>query len=174
MSATTDWITPDWPAPATVRALSTSRSGGLSTGVFASLNLGAHVGDDPELVAQNRQLLQQHASLPATPAWLNQVHGTQVLDLAKWQGELVSADASVSQQSDQVCLVMTADCLPVLFCDRQGRQVAAAHAGWRGLCVACWSKLWQLLLNQPMSWPGSGQLSGQLHLKWGRKSGRLF
>jgi hypothetical protein len=134
MSATTDWITPDWPAPATVRALSTSRSGGVSAGVFASLNLGTHVGDDPALVAQNRQLLQQQAQLPATPAWLNQVHGTQVLDLAHWQGELVSADASVSRQSGQVCLVMTADCLPVLFCDRQGRQVAAAHAGWRGLC----------------------------------------
>lgn len=134
MSAATDWITPNWPAPATVRALSTRRSGGVSTGVFASLNLGSHVGDDPALVAQNRQLLQQQARLPATPAWLNQVHGIEVLDLAHWHGELVSADASVSRQAGQVCLVMTADCLPVLFCDRQGTQVAAAHAGWRGLC----------------------------------------
>jgi copper oxidase (laccase) domain-containing protein len=81
--------------------------------VFASLNLGTHVGDDPALVAQNRQLLQQQAQLPATPAWLNQVHGTQVLDLAHWQGELVSADASFSRQPDQVCLEMSADCLPV-------------------------------------------------------------
>lgn len=134
MSAATDWITPNWPAPATVRALSTRRSGGVSTGVFASLNLGSHVGDDPALVAQNRQLLQQQARLPATPAWLNQVHGIEVLDLAHWQGELVSADASVSRQAGQVCLVLTADCLPVLFCDRQGTQVAAVHAGWRGLC----------------------------------------
>ncbi|RVU37383.1 peptidoglycan editing factor PgeF [Rheinheimera riviphila] len=128
------WLTPDWPAPASVKALSTTRQGGVSTGVYASLNLGSHVGDAIAAVEQNRALLQQQAALPQAPAWLNQVHGTAVLDLANWQGELVSADAAVSQQADKVCLVMTADCLPVLFCNLQGTQVAAAHAGWRGLC----------------------------------------
>jgi len=127
-----DWIVPDWPAPSQVRALSTTRSGGVSGGVYASLNLGTHVGDEAGLVRQNRLLLQQ-AQLPAEPAWLNQVHGTDVLELSTWQGDLVNADAAVSRQAGQVCVVMTADCLPVLFCDRQGRQVAAAHAGWRGL-----------------------------------------
>lgn len=128
------WIVPDWPVASSVKALSTTRQGGVSLGAFASLNLGAHVGDDPASVSRNRQLLAQHAVLPTSPAWLNQVHGTTVLDLSRWQGDLVSADAATSQQSGQVCLVMTADCLPVLFCDQQGTQVAAAHAGWRGLC----------------------------------------
>ena len=127
-------FTPDWPAPASVKAVSTTRQGGLSKGVYASLNLGAHVGDDASTVGQNRLLLEQAAALPAAPAWLTQVHGTSVLDLSGWQGELVEADAAFSQQSGQVCLVMTADCLPVLFCNQQGTQVAAAHAGWRGLC----------------------------------------
>lgn len=132
--STSLWLTPDWPTPASVNALSTTRQGGVSTGVYASLNLGSHVGDVIAAVEQNRDLLQQQAMLPATPAWLNQVHGTSVLDLSKWQGELVTADAAVSQHSGKVCLVMTADCLPVLFCNVQGTQVAAAHAGWRGLC----------------------------------------
>lgn len=128
------WISPDWPAPPAVKALSTTRQGGVSTGVYASLNLGSHVGDAADTVAENRALLLKHAALPTSPAWLNQVHGCDVLDLAKWQGELVTADAAVSQQAGKVCLVMTADCLPVLFCNLQGTQVAAAHAGWRGLC----------------------------------------
>lgn len=128
------WFSPDWPAPAAVKALSTTRQGGVSTGVYASLNLGNHVGDAADAVAENRALLLKHAALPTSPAWLNQVHGCDVLDLAKWHGELVTADAAVSQQAGKVCLVMTADCLPVLFCNLQGTQVAAAHAGWRGLC----------------------------------------
>jgi len=127
-------LKPDWPAPAAVQALSTTRQGGISTGGYASLNLGSHVGDDAEAVRQNRLMFVQAAALPTMPAWLNQVHGTAVLDMAKWQGEVETADASFSQQAGEVCLVMTADCLPVLFCNRQGTQVAAAHAGWRGLC----------------------------------------
>lgn len=127
-------LTPDWPAPTSVKALSTTRQGGVSTGVYASLNLGSHVGDAIAAVEQNRVLLQQHAGFAETPAWLNQVHGCDVLDLAQWQGGLVTADAAVSRHAGKVCLVMTADCLPVLFCNVQGTQVAAAHAGWRGLC----------------------------------------
>ena len=127
-------IIPNWPAPSWVRAGSTTRSGGISNGVFASLNLGDHVGDNPALVAENRALLQKLANLPAEPAWLQQVHGTDVLQLSTWQGHVVAADASTSQQAGQVCLVMTADCLPALFCCTKSKQVAAAHAGWRGLC----------------------------------------
>ena len=138
--AAPDFLLPDWPAPAHVRALSTSRGlaaqpqFGGSTGIFAGLNLGTHVGDAPDTVLANRQLLQQYCDLSHQPAWLNQVHGIAVLDLEQWQGQLMDADASVTSTLGLAAVVMTADCLPVLFCDRQGRKVAAAHAGWRGLC----------------------------------------
>lgn len=128
------FIYPDWPAPANVKALCTSRVGGVSQGAFASLNLATHVGDDVAAVTQNRLLLKQQAALPDEPVWLNQVHGTDVLELENWQGGVTDADASCTQSAGKVCVVMTADCLPVLFCDQQGQQVAAAHAGWRGLC----------------------------------------
>lgn len=126
------WIIPDWPAPAHVKAATTLRTGGVSEGTFASLNLGAHVGDDANAVAENRRLLKAALQLPAEPAWLNQVHGTNVVT-ANSQDPPPAADASVAHQVGQVCVVLTADCLPVLFCDRQGTRVAAAHAGWRGL-----------------------------------------
>lgn len=139
-----DWIVPDWPAPAGVRALVTSRAGGVSQPPYASMNLAAHVGDDAAAVAENRRILRQ--SLPAEPLWLQQVHGTRVVELCLppaaatvdarvWQtGPLApEADASFTRQAGQVCAVLTADCLPVLFCDRGGTVVAAAHAGWRGL-----------------------------------------
>ena len=138
--AVVDFLLPDWPAPANVRALSTSRGVaqqplfGGSDGVYTGLNLGTHVGDKPEVVAANRQLLQQYCGLKRDPAWLNQIHGTRVLDLDSWQGELSDADASVTTTKGLAAVVMTADCLPVLFCDKAGNKVAAAHAGWRGLC----------------------------------------
>lgn len=124
------FITPDWPAPANVRALITTRQGGISALPYASFNLGDHVGDDPQSVAQNRADLT--ACLPAEPAWLAQVHGTVVLDAANVIGA-PQADASVARLPGVVSVVMTADCLPVLLCDRAGTVVAAAHAGWRGL-----------------------------------------
>ncbi|MDD2989177.1 MAG: peptidoglycan editing factor PgeF [Zoogloea sp.] len=124
------WIHPDWPAPARVRALSTTRAGGLGTAPYNTLNLGTHVGDDPARVAANRAILRQ--ALPAEPCWLNQVHGVNVVEAGVGEG-VPDADASVSRQSGRVCAVMTADCLPVLLCDRAGSVVAAAHAGWRGL-----------------------------------------
>lgn len=124
------WIVPGWPAPANVKALSTTRAGGLGVAPFDSLNLGTHVGDDPATVAANRARLR--ALLPAEPCWLNQVHGTAVVDLATYGG-VPDADAAVSRQPGAVCVVMTADCLPVLLCDRAGTVVGAAHAGWRGL-----------------------------------------
>ena len=123
-------LRPDWPAPAQVHALSTTRAGGVSLPPYASLNLGLHVGDDPVAVTHNRARLRQ--LLPAEPVWLNQVHGVQVVDAAATHG-VPDADASFSRQPGVVCAVMTADCLPVLFTNRAGSVVAAAHAGWRGL-----------------------------------------
>lgn len=126
------WIVPDWPAPARVKAATTLRTGGVSEGDFASLNLGSHVGDDAAAVAENRRLLKAALQLPAEPAWLNQVHGIEVV-AANSRTAPPTADAAVAHGANQVCVVLTADCLPVLFCDRQGTRVAAAHAGWRGL-----------------------------------------
>lgn len=125
-----DWIIPDWPAPAAVRACVTTREGGVSLAPYTSLNLGNHVGDVPAHVAQNRARVR--AALPTEPLWLKQTHGLQVANAAQAQAE-TEADASVARQPDQVCAVMTADCLPVLFCDQAGTVVGAAHAGWRGL-----------------------------------------
>jgi YfiH family protein len=132
-----DWLVPVWPdLPAHVGALSTTRAGGVSATPYhdgrggGGLNLGVHVGDDPARVRQNRDRLR--AVLPAEPLWLTQVHGTVVADAAVTSG-VPEADASVARASGAVCLVMTADCLPVLFCDAAGTVVAAAHAGWRGL-----------------------------------------
>lgn len=127
-----DWITPDWPAPAAVRAASTLRSGGVSEGSCASLNLALHVGDDPTAVTENRRRLRDALALPAEPAWLNQVHGIDVVEAAAWQTP-PAADGCIAHSAGQICAVMTADCLPVLFCDRAGTRVGAAHAGWRGL-----------------------------------------
>lgn len=129
------WLRPDWRAPAVVRALSTTRTGGVSRGVYASLNLAEHVGDQSAAVQQNRALLRTGAGLPAEPLWLNQVHGTTVCSVDQTFDGPPEADASVSAQAGAVCAVMTADCLPVLLCDRAGTVVAAVHAGWRGLAA---------------------------------------
>lgn len=125
-----DCIVPDWPAPPGVRALVTTRAGGVGSGAHASLNLGLKAGDDPEAVVQNRARLQ--ALLPQPPRWLAQVHGTHVVD-ADGLDEVPEADASVARAAGTVCAILVADCLPVLFCDRDGHCVGAAHAGWRGL-----------------------------------------
>jgi YfiH family protein len=127
-----DRLIPDWPAPANVRSVQTLRSGGCSPQPWASLNLGDHVGDDPGRVAMNRAALR--AALPGEPLWLQQVHGVAVVDAGIVSG-LIEADAAFARQAGKVCAVMTADCLPVLFCDRAGSVVAAAHAGWRGLAA---------------------------------------
>ncbi|MBI4741477.1 MAG: peptidoglycan editing factor PgeF [Betaproteobacteria bacterium] len=127
------WIVPGWPAPPGVRSLLTTRYGGVSQGVYASLNLGDHVGDDAAAVAENRARVV--ARLPGAPKWLNQVHGVQVLDAAAIDcGQPPpAADAAFARNAGIVCAVMTADCLPALFCDTAGTVVAAVHAGWRGL-----------------------------------------
>jgi polyphenol oxidase len=127
-------IFPRWPAPSHVRSASTTRAGGVSGPPYDSLNLGAHVGDAADAVAVNRASLRQQLNLPAEPLWLEQVHGRQVVDAAT-AGRRPAADACLCRESGRVCVVMTADCLPVLFCDRAGTVVAAAHAGWRGLAA---------------------------------------
>ncbi|MCX7185868.1 MAG: peptidoglycan editing factor PgeF [Methylophilales bacterium] len=126
-----DFILPNWPAPANVKALQTTRVGGVSVGLYTSLNLGAHVGDNHVFVEHNRQLLAPY--LPSSPVWINQVHGIKVINASSSRG-LQDADASYSTLANVVCATMTADCLPVLLCDTKGTVVAAVHAGWRGLC----------------------------------------
>lgn len=126
-------IEADWPAPAHIRALTTTRQGGVSAAPFDSLNLGDHVDDCPAAVAQNRQRLLAANGLTAPPQWLQQVHGTDVVE-ARPDGIIRTADACWSDLPGQGCIVMTADCLPVCFTDRSGSRVATAHAGWRGLC----------------------------------------
>ncbi|MCX7194276.1 MAG: peptidoglycan editing factor PgeF [Proteobacteria bacterium] len=128
----TDYSVPDWPAPASVRAMQTTRLGGVSAAPYASLNLGDHVGDAPVTVARNRMLLNM--ILPSEPVWLEQVHGIAVAD-ADRASCIPQADACIARRSGSVCVVMTADCLPVLLCDKQGSVVGAAHAGWRGLAA---------------------------------------
>jgi hypothetical protein len=125
-------IFPDWPAPERVRAISTTRQGGVSREPFASFNLAGHVGDEPGPVAANRRRLSRGLGLPGEPAWLNQVHGRTVV-LADRVDQPVEADAAVAFRPGSVCAVLTADCLPLLLCDREGSCVAAVHAGWRGL-----------------------------------------
>jgi polyphenol oxidase len=149
-----DFLQPDWPAPANVRALQTLRTGGCSPAPWDSFNLGDHVGDAPERVAANRAQLRVH--LPGEPAWLQQVHGIVAVDAAAMAKTIV-ADASFSRQPGVVCAVMTADCLPVLFCDRVGSVVAAAHAGWRGLLAGVLEQTvagMQVPAEQLLAWLG--------------------
>ena len=128
------FLEPRWPAPRAVRAAVTLRGGGVSRGPYASLNLGAHVGDVAAAVAENRRRLRAQLSLPADPEWVEQVHGVDVLDLEQYAPGRV-ADAVLARRAGQVCAVQVADCMPVLFTARTGNGVAAAHAGWRGLAA---------------------------------------
>lgn len=127
-------IAPDWAAPVTVRALATTRLGGVSRAPYDSLNLGAGVADSPEAVTVNRQRLVAEAGLPCQPLWLRQVHGATVV-AAHTAGEQPEADAAWTNRGALPCAVLTADCLPVLLCNRAGTRVAAVHAGWRGLAA---------------------------------------
>ncbi len=131
-----DWIIPEWPSPANVKALFTTRNGGVSQdveGKYAELNLGDHVEDDLVLVQQNRQLLRN--CLPSGPCWLKQVHGSKFIWADKLNNENhdVEADAALSRTQEVVCAVLVADCLPILLCNQGGSVVGAIHAGWRGL-----------------------------------------
>ena len=127
-----DWIVPDWQAPTHVRAICTTRNGGCSKGQYRSMNPASHVNDDVKSVNSNRALLQQKLSLLRQPHWLQQVHSTKIIDLDQLQHDS-EADGSTTTQAGTACVVMTADCLPVLLTDRKGMRVMAIHAGWRGL-----------------------------------------
>lgn len=123
----------DWPAPPGVRAVSSLRTGGVSSGPYASLNLAAHVGDRPAAVARNRARLAAALELPSEPCWLEQVHGATLADLDR--GDPRRADAAVTRRPGVVCAVLTADCLPVVLAEPEGPGIAVAHGGWRGLAA---------------------------------------
>ena len=126
-----DWLVPQWPAPAGVKALCTTRTGGASMGAYASLNLGTHVGDNAQQVQYNRAIVR--SALGVNPVFMNQVHGNHVLELETVDEIELTGDGASTRSRGIACTVMVADCLPVLLCDVQGKRVAAVHAGWRGL-----------------------------------------
>lgn len=151
------FLTPDWPAPNYVQALSSTRLGGVSKPPYDSLNLGSHVGDDASLVRQNRLMLKELAALPNEPDWLHQVHGQGVVQASNDRQKPVDADASWTDAAGVVCAVQTADCLPVLFCCKTQPKVAAAHAGWRGLSAGVLEQTLASLNVNPqeiMAWLG--------------------
>lgn len=153
----TDRILPDWPAPAVVRAFVTTRAGGVSEGSYASMNLGAATSDDPECVQENRRRFS--AWLPSKPGWLRQVHGARVIRREVWSEQDNEADAVWCATPGLACTVLTADCLPVLFCDLDAQVVAAAHAGWRGLVAGVLENTISALPVEPkrlLAWIGPG------------------
>lgn len=131
------FIIPQWPAPANVKSLLTSRAGGVSQAPYQSFNLANHVGDSSSAVTANRQVLQDKIGLPVN--WVKQVHGcdiatlSDIVQLTSHRDSNLVCDGITSRKPGIVCAVLTADCLPLLICDRNGDQVAAVHAGWRGL-----------------------------------------
>lgn len=148
---------PRWPAPGNVHAFTTTRAGGVSQGAHRSLNLGFGCGDAPEAVTENRRRLR--AELPSEPAWVRQVHGTGVVTAGKSAGDLPEADALVCRTPGVPCAILTADCLPVLFCDRAGERIAVAHAGWRGLAAGVLEATLDALGAEPdqvLAWMGPG------------------
>jgi copper oxidase (laccase) domain-containing protein len=142
MSGIKHWLVPDWPAPANIHAATTLRTGGVSLGAFSCLNSALHVGDDNKQVILNRKIIREMLDLPDEPVWLDQIHSNRAVKATNppcppfqkgGRGDLQQADASYTDGSGIVCAVMTADCLPLLVCSSDGTQVAAIHAGWRGL-----------------------------------------
>ncbi len=155
-------IKPDWPAPPSIVAFTTTRSGGISEGPYASFNLGHHVGDNPSHVNQNRQMLINSIKLPHEPIWLNQTHSKIIINLDDLNNQssettLPNADGSYTTRPQQICAVLTADCLPVLLCNRTGTEIAAAHVGWRGCLAGILSEAVKQFRSQPselMAWLG--------------------
>jgi polyphenol oxidase len=141
---------PPWPAPASVGSFVTYRNGGYSQSSYRSLNLGTHVGDNPDSVARNRARLNRHLGIDQ-PCWLEQVHGNTVVTAGdnSLECQPPCADASISDRSGRVSVVLTADCLPLLLCDRFGRQVAAVHCGWRGLVKGIIDRSLTAFTSQP-------------------------
>ena len=149
-----NWIKPDWPVPPQLHAAVTLRIGGVSVGGYASLNPAEHVDDNAGHVETNRQIIKQMLQLPSEPVWLQQVHGVRVVK-ADQVVVPIEADASYTDQSRVVCAVLSADCLPVLFCGDHGRVIAAAHAGWRGLqAVVLAETVRAMKCNEILAWLG--------------------
>ncbi len=149
-------IIPDWPLPAGLRAVQTTRGGGVSRGPWDSLNLALHTGDDPEAVQENRERLARALGLARIPSWPRQVHGAVVVEASSTLAA-VDADAVVGRTPGEVCSVQTADCLPMLFCSHDGAVVAAAHAGWRGLAGGVLEATLRTMARPPaevMAWLG--------------------
>jgi purine-nucleoside/S-methyl-5'-thioadenosine phosphorylase / adenosine deaminase len=127
------WLDADWPAPEHIRAGTTVRTGGYSKAPYNDLNIAQHVGDDPDNVKKNRATLGNYLNLQSEPIWLNQSHSAKIISIDNTP-ENRDADASFTTKPQQVCVVMTADCVPILLCRKDGAKVAAIHAGWRGIC----------------------------------------
>ena len=156
LGAHAGWVVPDWPAAASVRAFVTTREGGVSSGPYESLNLGANSGDDAGNVARNRGVVQAH--LPSAPRWMAQVHGVEVADLGAVGEEAAPrADAAVTARPRTVATVLTAECMPLFLCDRVGGRVGVVHAGWRGMAAgvieACVQRL-QAPPEEVLAWMG--------------------
>lgn len=174
-----DFIVPEWPAPAGVRAAFTLRTGGVSRPPFDAFNVGARVGDDPHAVAANRAALRASLELPAEPAWLEQVHGTRVVDLDD-EAPVESqpwgrGDAAVSRSPGRICAIQVADCMPVLFAARDGSRVGAAHAGWRGLAGGVLEATVRAMDTPPaelVAWMGPA--IGQAHFEVGEEVRAAF
>lgn len=147
-------IIPNWPAPKNVKAFASTRVGGFSTAPYQGLNLGAHVGDDLSIVEKNRDWLAQEAKMPSAPIWLNQTHSTVVAQVSAPTTQVLDADGVFTSSSQVVCSAMTADCLPVLLTNTQGTQVAAVHAGWRGLANGIVENALELFSGEVMAWLG--------------------
>jgi YfiH family protein len=150
-------VEPDWSAPAAIQALCTTRRGGFSTGPYDSLNLGLHVGDCANAVARNRARLREELELPSEPCWINQTHGVRAVILGEEQER--DADAAIAREPGRVAVVMTADCLPILICNQGGSEVAAVHAGWRGLQAGVIQSTLAAMHSSPqqlIAWIGPG------------------
>jgi polyphenol oxidase len=150
-------VKPQWQAPAGINACCSTRLGGVSQAPYHQLNLGLHVGDRAADVMRNRQLLRQTLALPGDPGWINQTHSARVVTLE--QDHSRDADAAITRQPGSVAVVMTADCLPVLLCNHAASEVAAIHAGWRGLqrgVIQATIAAMQSSPQQLMAWIGPG------------------
>ncbi len=147
-------LKPNWHVPDNIRAFSSTRVGGHSEGQYQGLNLGMHVQDEPVVVEHNRQALAQNAGWSHQPVWLNQTHSTHICRVDSLPDSVLDGDGSVTRKSGIVCAVMTADCLPVLMTDVLGSQVAAVHAGWRGLCDGILEQAVNLFEHPVIAWIG--------------------
>lgn len=155
MIASKSWIWADWPAPDHICAGTSIRQGGFSQGQFSYLNLATHVGDNKNNVLKNRAYLAQQLSLSSEPNWLNQAHGNCIINLDKNTGN-ITADGSYSTNKNRICVILTADCVPLLFCNKAGTKIAAIHAGWKGLCGGILENACRLYPNpsEVMVWIG--------------------